>query len=165
MSARDIYKLIHQGVFGPGHLIASVEQARRALKDEVRSQKLEGRRQNGRPEQLIEEIEPGGKLVRVNLRRLAGDEDATWLADGLVESAGRVRGDPRLMKRRLAAAVRWCRENLPGEAAALERLSARAERAGFPAFHHSRTYARAYRPAYRVILSGCWKRRAAGRAG
>jgi hypothetical protein len=86
------------------------------------------------------------------------------LVEAVVESARRVEGDPKLMKRRLATAVRWCRKNLSAEAAGLEWLSAQAKESGYPAFHHSSAYARAYRPAYRVILSDCLKRRASGRA-
>jgi hypothetical protein len=73
----------------------------------------------------------------------------------MVESARRVKGDPDQMKRRLAAAVRWCRMNLPRQAGELERMAVRAEELGFPAFHHSPAYARAYRPAYRVVLRTC----------
>ncbi|MBN2465445.1 hypothetical protein JXD38_07460 [candidate division WOR-3 bacterium] len=154
-------------------MMASAEEARTALEDEVRSRKLEGRRQNGRPEELVAEIEPRGKLVRVNLRPMlergggmkdrGGRADAEWLVEVMVESARRVERDPKLMKRRLTAAVRWCRKYLPAEAAELERLSAQAEESGYPAFHHSPAYTRAYRPAYRVILSDCLKRRASGR--
>jgi hypothetical protein len=175
LRAQDIYKLIHQGVFGPGHITASTEEARSTLEDEVRSQKLEGRWQNGRPEELVEEIDPTGRLARVNLRPMieqgrgmkdeCGKSGSEWLVRAMVESARRVKGDPVRMERRLADAVRWCRESIPRQAAEIERLAARAEESGFPAFHHSPEYSRAYRPAYRVILSGCLKHRVSGRAG
>lgn len=177
----DIYKLVHQGVFGPGHVVAGAEQAKRSLKDEVERLKAE-HRNRGRNEELVEPIELRGRLVRVNLRPLLqkerrvkseerrsnwGEEhraSADLLAEAMVESAARVKGDPRIMKQRLAAAVKWCRSNLPGQAGELERLSARAERSGYPAFHHSAAYTRAYRPAYRVVLSDFVKPHASGRA-
>jgi hypothetical protein len=169
LRARDIYKLIHQGVYGPGHIIASAAEARRALTAEVRSQKAEYGRQNHRAEELIEEIDPGGKLVRVNLRPFAIAAEVRnqkaecrsqncgteWLANAMVESARQVKGDPEQMERRLAAAVRWCRKDLPRQAAELERIAAQAEESGYPAFHHSPAYTRAYRPAYRVVLRTC----------
>jgi hypothetical protein len=93
-----------------------------------------------------------------------GETNAEWLADAMVESARRVKGYPEQMKRRLAAAVRWCRENLTGQASELDRMAVRAEESGYPAFHHSPVYARAYRPAYRVIFSDCLKLRVSGRA-
>ncbi len=166
LEARDIYKLIHQGAFGPGHIISSVASARRALATECRLQNADCRMQNGGDEDSLEPIDPENKLVRVNLRPLlgqGGSADTEWLIGAMVESARRVKGDPKLMKRRLAAAVRWCRTNLPGEAAGLERIAGQAEESGYPAYHHSSAYARAYRPAYRVVLSDCLKRRALGR--
>ena len=181
LRAQDIYKLIHQGVYGPGHIIASAAGARRALLSElaeleVKSQKPKAKRQES-DEALFEPIDPDGRLVRVNLRALLGEgermkdeggkgsADAKWLAEALVESARQVKGDPEQMKRRLSAAVRWCRTNLPRQAAELERMAAQAEESCYPAIHHSSAYAKAYRPAYRVILSDCLKVRVSGRAG
>lgn len=176
MRAQDIYKLVHQGVFGPGHFIASAARARRMLEEEMAALEVQSQTE---PE--FEAIDPNGMLVRVNLRPIAGAAEARrqksegrrqkeecrsgWLAEALVESARRVRGDSAQMRRRLAAAVRWCRTNLPRQAGELERMAARAAESGYPAFHHSPAYRRAYRPAYRVILSDCLKRRASGRAG
>jgi hypothetical protein len=162
LRAQDIYKLIHQGVFGPGHIIAGTVAARRALEAElaameVKGQKAKVKRQD-RDEELFESIDPENRLVRVNLRPLFGQggcTDMEWLLEAMIESARRVKGDADLMKRRLAAAVRWCRKNLPRQAAELDRIAARAEERGYPAFHHSAAYARAYRPAYRVILRSC----------
>jgi hypothetical protein len=125
--------------------------------------------QNGADEESVETIEPEGRLVRVNLRPLVGEdaglkaEDgrtksgamaAVLLAEALLESARSVKGSPGLMRRRLGSAVRWCRKNLPRQAAKLERLAAEAAEAGYPALHHSPAYRRAYLPAYRVILRG-----------
>ena len=167
LRAQDIYKLVHQGVFGPGHSIASAEQAKRSLKDEVGRLKAEARRWSG-DEELIEPIDPDGRLVRANLRPFLGEvkgqearakrqsrqtADAEWLATALVESARRVKGDPDEMARRLAVAVGWCRKNLPRQAAGLERTAVEAREAGYPAFHHSPAYKREYRPAYRVVRS------------
>lgn len=169
MQARDVYKLIHQGVFGPGHIITSAAAARQALSDELWSLRVKGQEPRAKAqrsdEELIETIDPNDKLVRVNLRPMmkkggrmrdeGGTENADWLADALVESSRLVRGDPRQMKQRLAAAVRWCRRYLPQQAAELERLAAEAEESGYPAFHHSPAYGRAYRPAYRAVLRTC----------
>jgi len=133
---------------------------------EARSPKVECRT----PETGLEPIDPNNRLVRVNLRPFLGEvkgqkakakrqnrgrADAGWLARTLVESARQVKGEPKQMKRRLSAGVRWCRQNLPREAAGLERLAAQAGESGYPALHHSPAYRRAYRPAYRVILRSC----------
>jgi len=171
LKGRDTYKLIHQGVFGPGHIVASAAAARCALTGEiaameVKGQKAKVRRQKA-DEELVEPIDPENRLVRVNLRPVLGEvkgqkakakrqnrgrADTGWLAEALVESARRVKGEPEQMRRRLAVAVRWCRENLPRRASELERIAAEAREAGYPALHHSPEYRRAYQPAYRVIL-------------
>ena len=124
LRAQDIYKLVHQGVFGPGHIIASAAAARRTLEGEMtalkgKDQELKAKGQNP-DEELIEPIDPDERLVRVNLRPLIGDQfkvqdarhemqDTGWLVEALLESARRVKGDPEQMRRRLTAAVRWCR--------------------------------------------------------
>jgi len=169
LEARDVYKLAHQGVFGPGHAVASAVQAQAHLSEEIEAFATQVKRQKPKAkgqEELLEPIDHDGRLVRVNLvplilaaevrsqkseyrRQSAG---ADWLAEAMVESARRVKGEPKVMRRRLAAAVRWCRKNLPRHAAGLERLAVEAEEAGYPAFHHSPAYRRAYRPAYRVVL-------------
>ena len=175
LQAQDIYKLVYQGVFGPGHIISSAAAARRALTGEIAALEVKGQKSKVRRqeavEELIEPIDPGGELVRVNLRPLVAAkcrmqiaeckmQNAGGLAEALVESARRVKGDPEQMRRRLSAAVRWCRKNLPSQVTELERITAEAREAGFPAFHHSPAYARAYQPAYRVIRRTCLDSRA-----
>jgi hypothetical protein len=172
LRAPDVYKLIHQGVFGPGHMFVNEQRVRARLKDELQELanqvKGQGARVTSRSpvEGLIEEIDPRGKLVRVNLGSMVAAQsrmqtaeckmqNVSWVAEAMVESARRVKGDHEQMRRRLAAAVRWCRKNLPRQAGEFERLAARAEDSGYPAFHHSSAYARAYSPAYRVILARC----------
>lgn len=170
MQAQDIYKLIHQGVFGPGHAVASRTQARHALAAELEMLAAQSQEQRRGREKLLEPIEPKGTMVRVNLRPLLPGErgeaseakrEVEWLVRGLVQSARSVKGEPELMRRRLAVAVRWCRKNLPHQAAKLERLAFQAGDEGYPAFHHSPKYRRAYRPAYRVVLISCLKPRLA----
>ena len=172
LQAQDIYKLVYQGVYGPGHIITSAAAARRALEDELAALEVRGQRSKVKgqksDEELIEPIDPSGRLVRVNLRPLLGEggrmkEEGRrgagyeWLIRALVESARIVKGSRVQMARRLSAAIRWCRTSLPGQAAELDEIAARAREANYPAFHHSLAYRRAYRPAYRVvILPGDW---------
>jgi hypothetical protein len=171
LQARDVYKLVHQGVFGPGHIITSAAGARRALVDELAAlqvQSLTSKVQR-QTEPEFEPIDPGGRLVRVNLRpflREGGGRKAEggrvreerrrhvgcdWLVTALVESAS-MKGSHLQMARRLSAAIGWCRASLPVQAAELEEIAARARDANYPAFHHSPAYRRAYQPAYRVVI-------------
>jgi hypothetical protein len=169
LRAQDIYKLVYQGVFGPGHIITSAAAARRALESELAALEVKGQKARVKRQESDEEpIDPSGRLVRVNLRPLLGEggrmkEEGRrsagyeWLVRALVDSARIVKGSRVQMARRLSSAIRWCRASLPGQAAELDEIATPAREANYPAFHHSPAYRRAYRPAYRVvILPGDW---------
>lgn len=147
--AQDAYKLLHQSVFGPGHLIPDRDAAARYLEREWAAL---GEALPGEP--LLETLADEPPLVRVNLRPYrdaGGSRDA--LVDALVASAEQVVGDSALFSVCLEEAIAVVREER-GEATAeeLRRLSERAAGEGFPAMHHSGAYREAYRPAYRVVL-------------
>ena len=148
--AEDLYKLLHQAIYGPGHAIPDPDAAARWLTRELG--------ELGLP--LVGEVACevlGGRpiLVRVNLRPfVAGGGDATELLDAFVATAGEVRGDPRQMGEALEIVVKWLRSDGWGNRAdALQRLGAELAPKGYPAIHHSEAYVEAYRPAYRVITS------------
>jgi hypothetical protein len=147
--AQDVYKLLHQSVFGPGHLIPDRDAADRYLEREWAGL---GETLPGEP--LLEALADSPPLVRVNLRpyRDAGGSREV-LVDALVTSAARVVGETATFTACLEAAVVVLREER-GEAAAeeLRRLAERAAGEGYPALHHSEAYREAYRPAYRVVL-------------
>lgn len=147
----DVYKLLHQGVYGPSHIVAGREAARDGLAHELAG--LEPR--PGLPE--MEPLDPEGRLVRVNLAPLL-DEDFVpeRLAEALVATAAEVHGDAILMRQRLAVAVAWAEGVVPHLAAPVAELAASAEGAGFPARHHTEVFLRNYRPAYRVVLARLW---------
>lgn len=147
LQAADIYKLLHQSVFGPGHIIRSREQARQHLVEEMSGLTRAA-------DEEIESIDPAGLVVRVNLRPLVGHGAALdRLVDALVDSARLVRGAPAELRARLAAALDWCRQSLPAAADELAAIASQTEAAGFPACHHSKVYVKNYQPAYRVVLA------------
>ena len=149
--AEDAYKLLHQSVFGPGHLIPDRGTAAHHL-----AQEWEGLGETLPGEPLLEPLSDDPPLVRVNLRpyRDAGGSPGA-LVDALTASAAGVAGDPALLAACLEGAVDVLREKR-GEAAAeeLRRLALRTAGEGYPAVHHSEGYRQAYRPAYRVLLRG-----------
>lgn len=148
LGAADIYKLLHQGTFGPGHAVTSLDAAREGLFSELVGLEPDD------SDETEEPIDPGGVLVRVSLRPLVGNRQAAEaLAAAFVESAVAVRPDPVALAERLAQAVARLKLSLPGLAAELEELVVGAKAQGYPAFHHSRLYRLNYRPAYRVVLA------------
>jgi len=146
--AEDLYKLLHQAVFGPGHAIPNREAARAFL-----GQELAGLEAPDESEPRCEPLGGDPPLVRVNLRPFAaagGDPEA--LLDELVAEVNRPRGSAELMARVLDLAVRYLRCAGRGELSPeLERLGVELAARGYPAIHHSELYREVYRPAYRVI--------------
>jgi|AMZC01.1.fsa_nt_AMZC01005427.1_4 hypothetical protein len=149
----DVYKLLHQGVFGPGHAIVSKKATREWLEHEASQQTPAA------DEMLIESVHPDGLMVRVHLRPyLAHRGSLSALLDAFVRSAEQVRGDPDTMARwwnlfqALCAQGELCSQVCEQrEAILFGRVRAREN---WPAVHHSPAYCQAYRPAYRVLTAG-----------
>lgn len=146
MGATDFYKLIYQGVFGVGHIMA--EGAWDWLEKEAEGLNL----QEHPEEPLLEEVSADGKMVRVNLR--------PYLRQGLplgglfaaMEEASRVEGSSEefmeawAVFKALAASGR-----LKVDMGEFEALNDELRREGCRPHHHSEAYQAAYHPAYRVV--------------
>ena len=146
----DVYKLLHQGVFGPGRLIPNKKLAREWLEHEA------ARVTPDRMLPLVEQIHPGGAIVRFHMRPyLAYREAVRPLLDAFVQSAQVVVGDPAVLATWWRVFEGGC---APGGAFA-ERFTAREVqlfgriRAAelWPAVQHSPAYLTAYDPVYRVL--------------
>lgn len=147
-TARDLYKLLHQSVFGPGHLILDAEAARGALLREVA-----GLGPTRAGEALLEDL--GGGLVRVNLRPY---RDAGGSLDGLLQAmvgtAATLKGDPRALDARIADGCGFLAGlGRPALAAELVTLAREQAATGHPPLRHAEAYRAAYAPAYRVVLA------------
>jgi hypothetical protein len=155
LRAEDIYKLLHQGVFGPGHLIPDPDAARGALEAEFFEVR---KRCCMQATGLVEPLDPEESVVRVNLEPLRDVPDASdLLLTTMLASASKISGSPDEMRARLDAALRWCQARLPDQHAALTELSRAAAEDNYQPHHHSRIYETAYRPAYRVVSAGLWR--------
>ena len=151
LEARDLYKLLHQAVAGPGHAIRDPEMARSWLVREWSSL--------GAPheeEQVLEPLTGDGRLVRLNLRpwRAAG-RDAEEVLVAFLRTAETVSPSESRIRAEMDA-IRACSATLAAPAGIEEEdlASFFAEQAvaGYPAVHHSAGYSSAYDPAYRVVL-------------
>ena len=153
MRAVDIYKLLHQGVFGIGHLLN--ENARTFLEAEASTLILDEQPE----EPLLEEVSADGSMVRVNLR--------PYLRRGLPLN--------RLFSAMEASAEEKGKENDFIEAWSLfkelarsgssvfdekeiEELDREVRPGGCPTRHHSEVYRKAYSPAYRVVKLSMMKK-------
>ena len=155
LQARDIYKLVHQGVFGPGHLVDDEQRARQALVAELAEVAV---RCCVQTVERLEPLDPEGRLIRVNLETLRRVPDAADRVLGvLVATARSFAGDASIMARRLDEALEWCVREIPEQSGILAQMD-EPQPDGFPALHHSLVYRTAYRPSYRVLDRGLWLR-------
>lgn len=145
----DMYKLLHQATFGPGHLIASKKNAREWLERETESLTPV------RTAPLVESVHPDGQIVRLHLRPyLAYGAPLKLLLEALVRSAELVQGDLDIMARRWSFFDGLCQGVYASRFDRQEVLLFGRTRAreGWPAVHHSPAYQTAYQPRYRVLV-------------
>lgn len=144
LRAEDIYKLVYQGVFGPGHPGADKGQLAEKIKAELAQLK------RCFPVEPIEPVDPEGLLVRVNLAAVAGSEvKEQMLVDAVIATIREFVPGPEKLVLSLKQAQEWCAVHLPAERTRLKRLI--QERPEPPV--HSGIYRQVYQPAYRLILA------------
>lgn len=148
--AADLYKFLHQAMFGAGHAVSDSDRAADFLQSEIAAL---GPTEAG--EAWCDTLGGDPFLVRVNLRPfVANGFDPADLVEAFVETAAAVHGDPQQMGVALDLVVRWLSsEKRKDLANAVEDLGREMESRGYPAVHHSRAYREAYRPAYRVVAA------------
>ncbi|MEW6579528.1 MAG: hypothetical protein AB1435_10070 [Chloroflexota bacterium] len=152
MQIADIYKLLHQAAFGPGHLIASKKAAREWLEHEA------GRVSPSAELPLVESAHPDAQIVRLHLRPyLALGGDLKSLLEAFVRSAEQVRGDAQQMAAWWQVFEGLCSEGAlcadiceQREATLFGRARAQEQ---WPAVHHSPAYHTVYQPVYRVLTA------------
>ncbi len=146
----DVYKLLHQAVFGPGHAITNQRATREWLERE--SDLLIP----SYDESLLENIHPQGQIVRVHLRPyLAARGSLEKLLEGYIRSSTAVQGDPEDMSaawnvfQRMTENGGAFASRFPARTIALVGRTRASE--NWPASHHSPAYDQTYKPAYRVL--------------
>lgn len=148
MEVQDLYKLIHQASMGSEHAVQDLDVTRAFLEREV-DELADG------PEEPIEDIlSPDGRIARINLRPyLASNASLENLFDAFVRTANEFEGSTMRLKRYRSYAERFTGESSFGfSRTAIRAFFDQMEVQGFPAVHHSASYATAYQPAYRVVL-------------
>ena len=150
----DMYKLVHQAVFGPAHLIDNETKARNLLWEEWET--LEKVRKG---ESLLEMIDPKGEIIRVNLRvykKIGGSKH--HLFDIMMRSAGKVpKDDSRFIDYWREIEGMAHRGEIPFEREELNDLLIEKGRLEFPPAHHSKQYVETNQPAYRLVLKQLWE--------
>jgi hypothetical protein len=146
--SEDLYKFLHQAVYGPGHAIPNPEAAAAWMDRE-----LAGLGLPLEDERVCEALGGEPPLVRINLRPfVAGGGDPDLLVAEFVVSANLERGNSHRMEVVLSMAASYVQCAGHGDLSPeLEALNNELAAQGYPAIHHSEAYLEAYRPAYRVV--------------
>lgn len=150
MEARDVYKLLYQGVRGPEHSIASPEAfTERLIEEWDKLDLLEG-------DPLQESIRPDGSLLRLNLCPFkAAGGGLNELAAACLETGRRSWGTQAELQLVWGHLIIACRECSWPDLALddVEAFTSWLQANEFPPVHHSERYRRLYRPAYRLVAA------------
>ncbi|MBD3287934.1 hypothetical protein GF337_03950 [candidate division KSB1 bacterium] len=145
---QDAYKLIHQSVFGIGHLMDDSGKAKEYLEKELDSlmpMTTEG--------ELIEQISPDGEIVRVNLRPFKyRGFDKDKLFEVMTLSAHKIRGDNEQFLKRWEMLKKAIEQNKTDFSIdEYSKFDLKVRESDYPVMHHSRSYNLLNKPAYRVV--------------
>lgn len=143
----DLYKFIHQAALGNAHMLEHGDAKLYLLQewDEV---------QPDPDEQMLVDLSPSGKVVRLNLRPFkarGGDPQDLWAA--MERSAAASYDGTAVLEYWWQEAIELSAEGeLPFNPEVLKDYISQRRTEGFPAVHHSPSYEARYQPSYRVLL-------------
>lgn len=148
MQVLDLYKLIHQGVFGCEHAYVDEENARLMLEQEMKN------KSGYMEEPVIDPISVDGQIVRVNLRPyFAGGGNLLSLTEAFILTARKYKGIDSTFIRYWGYAEKMVvMGDLIFNIDDMRKEFTILKQAGFPPVHHTEQYVKAYQPAYRVVL-------------
>ena len=143
MQPQDVYKLIYQNEFGPGHFIEEEETSLKRLVREYQSIQTRDR------ENTIEPI--GNGMCRYYLRGV-GEDEVEMLNRVFVLTANRHQGEAESFERKLSAVIPLLAKMNFGfsKKEYVDYVRGQKEQ-NYPAVSHSEAYREAFHPAYRVI--------------
>ncbi|MCK4688694.1 MAG: hypothetical protein KAT41_00195 [Candidatus Marinimicrobia bacterium] len=152
MEVQDLYKLIYQATLGPAHLGTNEEIILSYLNREVESI-------NADPEiDLVENISPSGKYVRINLKKFKDKGgNIKLLTNAIALSAKEKVLSERILNKRWEMIARMVDSgDLPFDKEEFRQFSdfIISNKSEIP--HHSKKYRECYSPSYRVVLKNYW---------
>ena len=150
MELQDVYKLLHQSVMGPAHILQNEALSYSYLKNEFE------RIWEDYETELYVDVSLEHELVRLNIPAYRNPGTAETLFEMLLETAKQITPD----KKRLIAY--WqnlgslIRHKSFGQFTLKQwkELDEKLSDADFPPISHSDTYKELYKPSYRIVLRG-----------
>jgi len=142
---QDLFKFLHQSVFGPGHLIADRDENFKRLQAEVKTLDITSK------EKIIDFLQP--RLCRLHLQVLNQTSlNITTLQRFFEISATTLQGDVEDYHKKIDLLRTLCANgDLPLAVDAVDHFKKKIITAPTRPFRHSETYREAYKPAYRVV--------------
>ena len=146
LEVADIFKFVFQSAFGCEHLVSSEERALNYIKAELE------RIKDDKSAPRIDALD--GDYSRVHLSCLSDEVTPEVLAKYFCLSAKVEEGGKERLLEKIAVARELIADGtIPLSLSDFDELHAKWEAAGYPAIHHSDSFRKAYRPAYRVIAN------------
>ena len=140
---QDIFKYLHQSVFGCEHMISSPERAVTYIQTEAQSDPCSG-------DASVESLD--GEYSRVPLAYLSKGLSAETLGKLFYLSASAEKDTAERLDDRLNIAEQLIAEGkISLSLSDFKAARARWQADGYPAIHHSEAFREAYHPSYRVI--------------
>jgi len=152
MQVDDIYKMVYQGIMGPGHLGSNPGIILEYINREM------SRIETSQQENLIENISPDSEYIRINLKRFKSEQlSPDTLAVIIVKSGCNA---PEKLKHFITI---WSHVEelveagrLPIDKTDFQTFNRFVVENNYPVIHHSKKYLQQYSPAYRVVSKKIW---------
>lgn len=146
LEVADIFKFVFQSAFGCEHLVSSEERALNYIKAELE------RIKDDESAPRIDALD--GDYSRVHLSCINDTLSAEDLAKYFCLSAKTEPDGKKKLIEKIAVARELIADGtIPLSLSDFDELHTRWREAGYPAIHHSDSFRKAYRPAYRVIAN------------
>lgn len=143
MQIEDIFKFLYQSTFGCEHMISTPEKVTDYIKEEFDNM-------NSANQAEVEELD--GAFCRVPLSCLNDGLNADTLGKVFFLSAQKKAGGVQELQHKIAIVREMLTEGLlPYAVDTFNKVADAWELKGYCAIHHSETFRKAYKPAYRVV--------------
>jgi len=154
MQIQDVYKLVYQSMFGPGHMGTDKNKIAKWLNEELDTIVADS------TVDLIEDISPTGTYFRINLRRFKYESGKPeLLCQAIAQSAAEAESDTTEFIANWQTIVELIEsQEVFFDQDQTARFTESMTRAGYPIVHHSDIYSHKYTPSYRVVARKYWNK-------
>ncbi len=157
MRIEDVYKLLYQRRMGIGHLIGDTDRAKKYLSEEIN---IIDENDASVCDSLLEFITTDSSVIRVNLRPFKkGRMSQTKLFQAMLGTVNNLKTAKNELINDWSDFVKLNNSrHFSFHDTNLVEFSKFLHNNDYPVIHHSESYSRRYKPAYRILLYQEWKK-------